>query len=94
MTKIAIILLYLRIFPKEIAPQFHRLCWTIIVILVVYALAFNLEFIVGCKPISFFWTQWDGEHEGHCTSTKLVVYIDAGVRDSKLHPNMMSETLY
>jgi hypothetical protein len=92
MTKISIILLYLRIFPKEIAPTFHRICWTINVILVAYALAFMTEFIAGCKPISFFWTQWDGEHPGHCADGRLVVFIDGGVRNPKLKPNTTSET--
>jgi hypothetical protein len=91
MTKISIILLYLRIFPKEIAPRFHKICWAINVILVAYALAFMIEFAVGCKPISFFWTQWDGEHPGHCADGRLVVFIDGGVRNPKLKPNTMFE---
>jgi hypothetical protein len=49
---------------------------------------------VACRPISFFWTQWDGEHEGHCTNTQLIVYIDGGVSNPKVQPKIMSETLY
>ena len=94
MTKVSIILMYLRIFPKEIAPRFHRICWTINVILVAYALAFMIEFIAGCKPISFFWTQWDGEHEGHCADGRLVVFIDGGVSYPKVQLKTIFETLY
>lgn len=94
MTKVSIILLYLRIFPKEIAPRFYRICWTINVILVAYALAFMIQFIAGCKPISFFWTQWDGQQVGHCVDNRLVVFIDGGVRDPKKQPNRISETPY
>lgn len=93
MTKASIILLYLRIFPKEIATKFHRICWTINVMLVAYTLAFMIQFIAGCKPISFFWTQWDGQQIGHCVDNRLVVFIDGGVRNLKLQLDTIFETL-
>jgi hypothetical protein len=32
-----------------------------------------------CRPNSFFWTQWDGEHEGYCVNVQLAVYIISGL---------------
>lgn len=93
MTKISIILLYLRIFPKENAPRFHRICWIMNGILLAYALVFMIQFILGCKPISFFWTQWDGQQIGRCVDNRLVVFIDGGVRNPEVQTDTISETL-
>jgi len=72
-------MLYLRIFPREISPRFHVASWIVIGALVAYALAFIIAFLVGCKPISYFWNIWDGEHEGHCYNTELIAYTDGGI---------------
>jgi hypothetical protein len=41
--------------------------------------AFIITFIVECQPISHFWYQWDGEHEGYCANIQLAAYINGGV---------------
>jgi hypothetical protein len=28
---------------------------------------------------SYFWNQWDGEHEGYCNNFQLAVYINSGI---------------
>ncbi|ETS81013.1 hypothetical protein PFICI_06015 [Pestalotiopsis fici W106-1] len=33
--------------------------------------------LFGCTPISYFWTSWDGEHEGHCISTNGIFWAGA-----------------
>jgi len=36
-------------------------------------------FAMQCRPISYFWLQWDGEHEGTCINFRLGTYIGSGV---------------
>ena len=79
MTKISIVLLYLRIFPKEISRQFAYISWTIIGALTAYGLAFIIYFALECQPISYFWNQWDGEHKGQCNDFQLAAYINGGI---------------
>jgi hypothetical protein len=55
------------------------LSWIIIGILILYGLAFCISFAFQCRPISYFWTQWDGESEGHCDNFRLVNYIGSGM---------------
>ena len=78
MTKISIVLLYLRIFPKEVSKKFHYVGWTIITALILYCLAFVIVFIIECQPISHFWDQWDGEHEGYCVNIQTSAYVNGG----------------
>lgn len=56
MTKISIVLLYLRIFPKEASRRFQYVSWAVFGGLVVYLVAFLIYFACECEPISFFWT--------------------------------------
>lgn len=44
-----------------------------------YALAFIIYFTLECQPISYFWNQWDGEHEGQCNDFQLASYINGGL---------------
>ena len=78
LTKISIVLLYLRIFPKEISRTFTYVSWAVIAGLLVYLLAFVIYFVFECRPISYFWNQWDGEHEGYCNNFGLASYINGG----------------
>lgn len=77
-TKISIVLLYLRIFPKEISKRFTYVSWTVIAGLVVYFLAFSIYFAVQCVPLNYYWNQWDGEHEGFCRDIQLAAWVNSG----------------
>lgn len=60
-------------------PLARRLIrWTFSVI-VACCIAFDLAIMFGCTPISYFWTSWDGEHEGHCISTSGILWGGAFV---------------
>jgi hypothetical protein len=72
------VLLYLRIFPKNLDKRFYYTSWTIIGFLVAYFLAFFVVFIMECQPITYFWNQWDGEHEGYCVDIQTSAYINGG----------------
>jgi hypothetical protein len=79
LTKISIVLLYLRIFPRTVSARFSYVSWAVIAALVSYALAFLIYCAFQCQPVSYFWTQWDGEHEGYCNNFQLAVYINSGL---------------
>jgi len=79
MTKISIVLLYLRIFPREVSRNFNYICYAVIGTLAAYLVAMCIFFGMQCKPISFFWKQWDGKHTGQCINFQLGVYIGSGV---------------
>ncbi|KAK4561382.1 hypothetical protein LTR86_004699 [Recurvomyces mirabilis] len=76
-TKISIILLYLRIIPGIVSPRFRILCLTVIGVMLTYTIAFIIALALQCRPISFTWTQWDGEHEGKCVNLEAQVYAGA-----------------
>ena len=78
LTKVSIVLLYLRIFPKEVSQRFTRICYGVIVALVIYGACFIISFGVACRPVSLYWTQWDGEHEGKCALPQTSVYTNSG----------------
>lgn len=79
LTKISIVLLYLRIFPKEVSPRFRQICWTVIIALVAYLVGFFIYFALECQPLSYFWNIWDGEHEGYCRNMQLAIYLNSGI---------------
>jgi hypothetical protein len=76
-TKISIVLLYLRIFPKEVSKRFQHISWGVIAGLLAYGTGFCIYFAVECRPISYFWNQWDGEHEGVCLDTQTAIYVNS-----------------
>jgi hypothetical protein len=74
--KACILIFYLRIFPGNPIRQ-----------LFLYTLAFNFVCLVvfdfitifQCHPVSFYWTSWDGLHEGTCISINTLVWVNAAV---------------
>ena len=79
LTKISIVLLYLRIFPISVSARFSYVSWAVIAALLAYGVGFLIYSGFQCAPVSYFWTQWDGEHEGHCNNFQLAVYINSGL---------------
>lgn len=78
LTKISIIFLYLRIFPKTVSARFSYVSWAVIAALLAYCVGFLVYSGFQCAPISYFWTQWDGEHKGYCNNFQLAVYLNSG----------------
>jgi hypothetical protein len=58
--KMTLLLFYLQIFP---GPA-RRLLWATVVVNGIFGVSFMLLATFQCTPISFFWTNWDGEHKG------------------------------
>ena len=78
-TKVSIVLLYLRIFPKEVSTRFHHICWAFIAAMLAYGIGFLFSFIFQCTPLSYTWNQWDGEHKGVCLNAKAATYANSAL---------------
>ena len=44
-----------------------------------YGVLFVLIAIFQCQPISYYWTNWDGEHEGKCLNVNSIAWANAGI---------------
>ncbi|KAF1929736.1 uncharacterized protein M421DRAFT_128424 [Didymella exigua CBS 183.55] len=74
LTKISILLFYLRIFPQ---PGLRKVIWFTIVLCVVYIIAFVTATALQCIPIRFAWERWDGEHHGKCIDLNADAWCSA-----------------
>ncbi|KAL4965827.1 uncharacterized protein BDV14DRAFT_189365 [Aspergillus stella-maris] len=74
LSKIAMLLLYLRLFPHE---TFRLVTKITIIITAAWGLAFTLANIFSCRPINYYWAQWDTETEGYCTNSLMLFWIHA-----------------
>ncbi|KAG8168528.1 hypothetical protein KVR01_001277 [Diaporthe batatas] len=74
--KLTLLLFYLRIFTT---PTMKRLLWATVVFDVVYGIVFTLVALVQCRPLSYFWLQWDREHQGTCININAVGWANAGI---------------
>ncbi|KAK7180157.1 hypothetical protein DPSP01_012786 [Paraphaeosphaeria sporulosa] len=79
LTKISIVLLYLRIFPKEVSKRFQHVSTGVIVGLIIYGFGFIIYFAFQCRPINYFWNQWSGETEGRCVNQQFAVYMNSAM---------------
>jgi hypothetical protein len=50
LTKISIVLLYLRIFPRSVSNRFTYTCWAVVAGLTSYGLVFIIYFAFECRP--------------------------------------------
>ncbi|KAK1979033.1 CFEM domain-containing protein [Colletotrichum cereale] len=76
LVKLAIIFFYMRIFP---ARDVQRVLWGTTIFIIVWGLAFVLAAIFQCKPIHYFWTKWDGLHQGSCADANAVSWSNASI---------------
>ena len=74
--KLALLFFYLRIFP---ATPIRRLLWGTVIFNCLFGAVFCVVTIFQCKPISYFWTKWDGEHEGHCVNVNAIGWSNAAI---------------
>ncbi|KAL4987806.1 hypothetical protein BDW68DRAFT_197132 [Aspergillus falconensis] len=63
--KISMLFLYLRLFPNALL---RRAIFISLAITSLWALGSFLAQVLSCKPVSYYWNQWDGEHVGKCSS--------------------------
>ncbi|KAK7955738.1 GMC oxidoreductase [Apiospora aurea] len=74
--KVAILLFYLRIFPRQSGHQrFRVLCWVMIAAVAIYTVANMLILIFQCWPVSYAWTRAFGHQQGTCQDLNASVSI-------------------
>ncbi|EAQ89514.1 hypothetical protein CHGG_06133 [Chaetomium globosum CBS 148.51] len=75
LVKLCMLLFYLRIFPS---PTVRRLLWGTVIFNVV-SCHLLLHRHLQCRPISHFWNNWDGEHEGKCLNSNAIAWANAAI---------------
>lgn len=74
--KLSLIFFYIRVFPSQGA---QRLLWGTVVFTVLWGLLYVFIAIFQCRPISYFWTKWDGLHQGHCMDINAITSSNAAI---------------
>lgn len=74
--KLSLIFFYVRVFP---AKEVQRLLWGTVIFVSVWGLTFIIVAIFQCQPIHYFWTKWDGLHEGKCLNTNAIAASNAAI---------------
>ncbi|KAG9188469.1 hypothetical protein G6011_02392 [Alternaria panax] len=72
--KLTLLFFFLRIFPK---PVIRRLLWATIAFNCLNGVAFTFAAIFQCRPISFYWTNWDKEGSGQCIDINGLAWTNA-----------------
>lgn len=70
-TKISILLLYMRLFPRR---PFIIACYLTIVLLLIFLIWAIFGFMFMCTPINFF---WDKGIDGSCMDPRLIYFTNA-----------------
>ncbi|RGP80674.1 hypothetical protein FLONG3_1149 [Fusarium longipes] len=76
LTKICVLLFYLRIFPVR---SVQMIIWATIGVCTLGMVVFIVLAIAQCQPISYFWTGWLKETEGHCIGTNPLAWALAAI---------------
>lgn len=74
--RISICFFYLRLFPDE---KVRMLVWATQIFNAIVLVVFFIFYFLQCRPLNYYWTQWDGEHQGTCFNFSAMVYTHAGV---------------
>ncbi|KAL1794978.1 hypothetical protein ACET3X_006794 [Alternaria dauci] len=72
--KLTLLFFFLRIFP---APMIRRLLWATVAFNCLNGVAFIFAAIFQCRPISFYWTNWDKERSEQCIDINGLVWSNA-----------------
>lgn len=74
--KMSLLFFYLRIFPAQ-GPQ--KLLWGTVIFNAIFGVFFVFLAAFQCTPVSYFWTSWDGEHEGKCLNINSIGWANSAV---------------
>ena len=73
----SIILFYMRIFPMQSDRKLSRILVGTLIFNAVYNFSFLIAVVLQCSPVPYFWTQWEGLHDGHCGNSSVLVWVSA-----------------
>lgn len=69
LTKLSILIQYLRIFPQV---NFRRMCWAMVGIIIVWTLWATLSAIFMCTPVNVFWSSADYFDDPRCMPRSII----------------------
>lgn len=75
-TKISILLFYLKIFPKR---EVKIAIWVLIGFNLAYLVVFEIISIFQCRPIAGAWLAWDGTFEATCNDINMQGWMAAAL---------------
>ncbi|KAH7112486.1 hypothetical protein B0J11DRAFT_185921 [Dendryphion nanum] len=73
-TKISFLFFCLRIFPRK---ELRTIIFALVGICFAYGIAFVVACLFNCSPVSYIWTNWDGEHSGTCFNFHVFAWAHA-----------------
>ncbi|KAL2808259.1 integral membrane protein [Aspergillus granulosus] len=76
LTKICLLLFYLRIFPSK---RMRLIIQVSSALTFCYCITFMFALAFQCSPVSYNWNGWDGEHEGSCVKKNALVITAAAL---------------
>jgi hypothetical protein len=79
LVKLMFITFYIRIFGVS---KVRRLLWGTFIGISIWGFAFLLTAIFQCRPISYFWTHWDGSDRGggkSCIDPNLLSWVQSSM---------------
>lgn len=74
--KLSLLFFYLRIFPSQ---GVRRTLWATAIFNCIFGIVFVFVAIFQCQPVSYFWTKWDGMHEGKCFDIGIITWSNAAI---------------
>lgn len=72
--KLTLLFFFLKIFQK---PMIRQILWATIAFDILYGVSFAVVGVFQCKPITYYWTQWDGEGSGKCVNINALAWTNA-----------------
>ncbi|KAK8007509.1 hypothetical protein PG989_001499 [Apiospora arundinis] len=76
LTKVSILLLYLRIFPDR---QFRKHIFILMGVMGLFCVAFVVTLLTYCVPFDYTWARWDNELTGKCINMDAQTYTCAAL---------------
>ncbi|CCF35264.1 CFEM domain-containing protein, partial [Colletotrichum higginsianum] len=73
--KASILFFFLRIFPSML---FRKVVWATLGLNAASALVYFIVILVQCRPVSFYWLGWDGQHTGVCMKFDVLIMLHVG----------------
>jgi hypothetical protein len=77
LTRISILLLYIRIFTTS--DLFRQCAYALVIVHLIYVGAFDFVVLFQCRPINLAWNRWDGQHTGYCLNVNAIGWSAAGI---------------
>jgi hypothetical protein len=74
--KLTLTFFYIRVFPSA---RVQRILWGTVVLISLWGFTFVITAIFQCQPIHYFWTKWDGLHQGRCVDVNAIANSNAGL---------------